>query len=169
MLCEAAAKRWNVSAAECDTDGGFVVHEGKRLGFGEVSADAARLRPPDEPQVRTSGSGKLAGETLPRLDLPAKSDGSLRFAGDVRLPKMIFASVRMAPPGGRLRGFSRDEAKRQQGLIDLVVREQWIAVLGVTWWAADHASSRCPEIRCPGRGRPQRPPFRGARGGPRSG
>ena len=42
MLCGAAAGRWGVNAAECDTDGGFVTHEGKRLGFGEIAADAAR-------------------------------------------------------------------------------------------------------------------------------
>jgi isoquinoline 1-oxidoreductase beta subunit len=91
MLCAAAAERWGVIAAECDTDGGFVVHEGKRLGFGEVSADAAGLRPPETPQLRPPGTGKLAGQPLPRLDLPAKSDGSLRFASDVRLPRMIYA------------------------------------------------------------------------------
>ena len=139
MLCQAAAARWGVNAAECDAEGGFVVHEGKRLGFGEVAAEAAGLAPPNAAQLRPSGSGKLAGEALPRLDLPAKSDGSFRFAGDVRLPRMIFASVRMAPPGGRLRGFSREGAKRQQGLVDLLVRDQWVAALGETWWAADHA------------------------------
>ena len=142
MLCAAAADRWGVNAAECDTDGGFVIHEGKRLGFGEVSADAAAQTPPDEAQLRTVGSGKLSGEPLPRLDLPAKSEGSLRFAGDVRLPRMIFASVRMAPPGGRLVGFSRNAAKGQQGLIDLVVGEKWLAALGETWWAADRALTR---------------------------
>ena len=142
MLCDAAAGRWGVSAAECDTDGGFVVHEGKRLGFGEVAADAARLEPPGVPVLRVPGAGNLAGEPLPRLDLPAKSDGSFRFASDVRLPRMIFASVRMAPPGGRLTGFSRAGAKAQQGLIDLVVRDGWIAALGESWWAADHALTR---------------------------
>ena len=142
MLCEAAADRWGVSAAECDTDGGFVVHEGKRLGFGEVSADAAVKRPPETPQLRIAGAGKIAGEPLPRLDLPPKSDGSFRFSSDVRLPKMIFASVRMAPPGGRLTGFSREGAKTQQGLIDLVVRDAWIAALGESWWAADNALTR---------------------------
>jgi len=142
MLCEVAARRWSVAAAECDTDGGFIVHEGKRLGFGEVSADAAGLRPPETPQLRQAGAGKLAGEPLPRLDLPAKSDGSLRFASDVRLPRMVYASVRMAPPGGRLRGFSREGAEQQQGLVDLVVRNQWLAALGDTWWAADHALTR---------------------------
>lgn len=142
LLCEEAAERWSVNAAECDAEGGFVVHEGKRLGFGELATAAAERAPPGTPQLRPRGSGKLAGEALPRLDLPAKSDGSLRFAADVRLPRMIFASVRMAPPGGRLRGFSRAGAKRQKGLIDLVVRDQWIAALGETWWAADDALRR---------------------------
>lgn len=142
MLCEAAADRWGVSAAECDTDSGFVVHEGKRIGFGEVASEAAGHRPPDLAQLRPIGSGKLAGEPLPRLDLPAKSDGSLRFAADLRLPRMIYASVRLAPPGGLLTGFSRDAATRQQGLIDLVSRDQWLAALGETWWAADRALSR---------------------------
>jgi isoquinoline 1-oxidoreductase beta subunit len=142
MLCQAAADRWSVSAAECDTDGGFVIHEGKRIGFGEIAAEAAGVEPPESPQIRPAGSGKLAGETLPRLDLPAKSDGSLRFAADVRLPRMIFASVRLAPPGGRLTGFSSDSAKRQVGLIELVVRDRWLAALGQTWWAADHALTR---------------------------
>jgi isoquinoline 1-oxidoreductase beta subunit len=142
MLCSAAAERWDVAPEECDTEGGFVVHEGKSLAFGEIAGEAAGLRPPEFPQLRPPGAGKLVGVTLPRLDLPAKSDGSLRFASDVRLPRMIFASVRMAPPGGRLRGFSRAGAKQQQGLIDLVVRDEWIAALGETWWAADHALSR---------------------------
>ncbi len=142
LLCEAAAKRWGVASEECDTEGGFVVHEGKRLGFGEVAADGAGLRPPKDPQLRPAGAGKLVGEALPRLDLPSKSDGSFRFASDVRLPRMVFASVRMAPPGGRLQGFSRDGAKQQKGLIDLIVRDEWIAALGETWWAADNALTR---------------------------
>jgi isoquinoline 1-oxidoreductase beta subunit len=142
MLCEEAAARWSVNAAECDTADGFAVHEGKRLSLAELAAEAAGRVPPKTAVLRPIGSGKLAGEPLPRLDLPAKSDGSLRFAGDIRLPRMIFASVRMAPPGGKLTGYSRDAAKAQSGLIDLVVRQDWLAALGQTWWAADHALSR---------------------------
>ena len=142
LLCEAAASRWSVNASECDTEAGFVLHEGKRMGFGEIAAEAARLRPPDTPVLRTIEARKLSGTPLPRLDLPAKSDGSFRYASDVRLPRMIFASVRMAPDGGRLTGFSRQNAMRQQGLIDLVVRDHWLAALGQTWWAADHALAR---------------------------
>lgn len=150
MLCQAAANRWGVRAEECDADNGFIVHEGKRIGFGEVSSEAARLKPPDTPQLRAPGSGKVAGQDLPRLDLPAKSDGSLRFASDVRLPKMIFASVRMAPPGGKLIGLSREAASGRQGLIQLVERDQWVAALGQSWWAADNALSKAlPRFSAP--------------------
>ena len=139
MLCAAAGARWGVSAAECDTDGGFVVHEGKRLGFGDVSADAAGLQPPDVAPLRAHGAGKLAGQPLPRLDLGPKTDGSFRFTADVRLPRMLFASARLAPPGGKLRRFSRDAAQRQTGLIELVVGDGWLAAIGQSWWAADRA------------------------------
>ena len=139
LLCAAAAQRWNVSAVECDTDGGFVVHEGKRLGFGEVSADAATLSPPDAPPLRAPGTGKLAGDALPRLDLGPKTDGSFRFTADVRLPEMLFASVRLAPPAGKLERFSPEAAKRQAGLVDLVEGDGWLAAIARSWWAADRA------------------------------
>src|SRR3546814_2435563 len=43
----------------------------------------------------------LAGQNLPRLDVPAKIDGSANFAADIRLPNMVFASIRQGPVGDR--------------------------------------------------------------------
>ena len=138
LLCEAAAERWGVAAAECDSDGGFILHEGKRLAFGELAVEASRLTP-GQIAIRPVGSGKLFGQPLPRLDLPAKSDGSARFAGDVRLPGLLYASIRIAPRGGRLTGFSRAGAQSVPGLSRIVVRDGWLAVVAQTWWAAEHA------------------------------
>ena len=139
LLLRAAASRWRVEAAECVAGGGFVTHEGKSLGFGEVAADAARLSPADEVPLRRWGVGGLAGEPLHRLDLPPKTDGSTRFAGDVRLPGMVFAAARLAPPGGELRGFSRSAAEAQPGLKQLIVDNSWLAAIGESWWAAEQA------------------------------
>ena len=139
LLVRAAAKRWEVAAAECTAANGFVAHEGKRFGFGEVAADAAGLQPNKEVALRPWGAGGVLGKPQPRLDLPPKSDGTLRFAGDVRLPNMLFAAVRIAPPGGRLRGFSRAAAERQPGLQQLVVTNGWLAAVGETWWTAERA------------------------------
>ena len=65
---------------------GYVSHEGKKLGFGALAVAASRLEPKDDVPLRRWGSGGLAGQPLPRLDLPPKSDGSMRFAADVRCP-----------------------------------------------------------------------------------
>jgi isoquinoline 1-oxidoreductase beta subunit len=139
LLVRAAARQWGVSPAECTAANGHVTHEGKSLAFGKVAEAAAGLQPSNDVQLRPWGSGGLAGKPLPRLDVPAKSDGTLRFAGDVRLPDMVFASVRMAPPGGSLKGFSRQAAQRQPGLRQLVATNAWLAATGETWWAADRA------------------------------
>ena len=138
VLSEAAARRWDVSAAECSSEGGFILHEGKRLGFGELAVEASRLTPA-KLALRPSGSGKLFGQPLPRLDLPAKSDGSARFAGDVRVPGLLYASIRIAPKGGRLTGFSRAGAQGVAGVSRVVVRNDWLAVVGQNWWAAERA------------------------------
>ncbi|MEO5640510.1 MAG: molybdopterin cofactor-binding domain-containing protein [Sphingomicrobium sp.] len=138
LLIAAAARRWAVPAVECETADGAVVHEGKRIGFGELAADAAS-RDPGEAALRAPGAGKLAGQELARLDLPPKSDGSLRFAADVRLPGMLYASLRMVPPGGRLTGFAEGAARRVSGVRDMVVGDGWLAAIGETWSAAERA------------------------------
>ncbi|MEO5611760.1 MAG: molybdopterin cofactor-binding domain-containing protein [Sphingomicrobium sp.] len=131
MLIAAAAERWDVSARECEAADGFVLHKDRTFSFAELAEEAAHRHPPSNPMLRTSAKARLTGQPLPRLDLPAKSDGSFRFAADVRLPDMLFASARVAPPGGRLTGFSRQKAAK------FIVRNQWLAVIAENWWAAE--------------------------------
>ena len=137
LLVRAAAAEWDVDPAACEAADGFVVHGERRLGFGQLAEAAAGLEP-GKPTLRQVGSGRLVGQSLARLDGPAKSDGSWRFASDVRLPGMLFASVRIAPPGGQLKGFSQD-AEAVPGLGQVVTGGDWLAGLGVTWWAAERA------------------------------
>jgi isoquinoline 1-oxidoreductase beta subunit len=139
MLVGAAADRWNVTPAECETGDGLVINGGRTFTFGELAEEAADRSPPRKPELRKSTKGRLIGEPLQRLDGPAKADGSLRFAGDVRLPGMLFASVRLAPPGGRLIGFSREAIARGPGVRKVSARDAWIAVVAETWWAAERA------------------------------
>ena len=136
LMIRAAADKWDVDPALCQAADGFVMQGANRLAFGQLAAAAAGLEP-GKPILRQAGSGRLAGQSLPRLDLPAKSDGSLRFASDVRLPGMLFAAVRIAPPGGRLTGFSK-AARQSRGVRKLIAGDGWIAALGETWWAAEH-------------------------------
>ena len=115
MLVAAAAGRWNVDERECETADGYVISGARTLSFGELAEEAAGRSPPSRPALRQSGRSRLIGRPLGRLDAPAKTDGSMRFAGDVRLPGMLFASARLAPPGGRLTDFAREAISRIPG------------------------------------------------------
>ena len=139
MLIAAAAGRWDVAPGECDTADGFVVHQSKTLTFGELAEEAASASPPDIPRRRPRGASALAGKPLPRLDLPSKSDGSFRFAGDVRLPGMLFASARIAPEGGSLAGFSREAARSVPGVRAIASGCFGLGAAGDSWWAAEQS------------------------------
>jgi len=163
MLVGAAADRWNVGETECETADGFVINGVRTFSFGELAEEAATRSAPQRPALRQSTRGRLIGQSLPRLDAPAKTDGSLRFAGDVRLPDMLFAAVRLSPPGGRLTGFSREAARASGGVRHIAVRDQWFAIAAESWWAAERAIKAAdPKFSGPATGRDVRPLFEDA-------
>lgn len=135
MLIGAAADRWDIHTSDCEAADGLVLNGGRSFTFGELAEEAAQRSPPRNPPIRP---GRLVGRTLPRLDGPAKTNGKLRFAGDVRLPDMLYASVRLAPAGGRLTGFDRAALDRP-GVRHVAARDEWIAVVADRWSAAEQA------------------------------
>jgi isoquinoline 1-oxidoreductase beta subunit len=137
MLVGAAADRWTVDPKDCDAGDGFVMNRGRTFTFGELAEEAADRSPPSNPPLRRSTQGRLIGQPLPRLDGPAKADGSFRYAADVRLPGMLFASLRLAPPGGRLTHFSRGPIAGVHGIRHVAARHDWFAILADSWWAAE--------------------------------
>ncbi|MBA4046567.1 MAG: xanthine dehydrogenase [Erythrobacter sp.] len=147
MLAQEAASRWGVGWEECEVEGGFVTHGGKRATFGELAEAAAEWTPPDPPPLRPEPPREKplpaeseAAPAFPRLDLPSKVDGSYRFAGDVRLPGMVFASIRHGPAdGSELTGFNKDAAVGIRGLVDVIESKRWLAAAADTWWSADQA------------------------------
>ncbi|WP_327785514.1 xanthine dehydrogenase family protein molybdopterin-binding subunit [Sphingomonas changnyeongensis] len=140
QLCAAAAARLGVEADQCDTRGGFVVAGDRRLRFGALAADAAGFEPPAEPVLRLTSDNRLAGRALPRLDSPAKLDGSANFAADVRLPGMVFAALRQPPlGGGRLIGVDLAAADAVPGVVAVVQTPGWVAAVATTGWAAIRA------------------------------
>ncbi|MDO6416731.1 molybdopterin-dependent oxidoreductase [Sphingomonas sp. BIUV-7] len=140
LLCMAAGKRLGADWRACDTEAGFVVRGEDRFRFGELAAEAVGFAPPSPLPLRKPGEGKLSGQSVPRLDLPAKVDGTMRFAGDVRLPNMAFASIRHGPLGDTTLGAIDEKAARAvPGVVGIVRRPGWVAVLADNWWAADRA------------------------------
>ncbi|WP_420137904.1 molybdopterin cofactor-binding domain-containing protein [Sphingomonas sp.] len=140
LLSMAAGKRLGVDWQACDTEAGFVVRGDDRFRFGELAAEAATFKPPVKAPLRRPGEGNISGKSMPRVDLPAKVDGTARFAGDVRLPNMLYASVRHGPiDGSRLVAQDMAAADKVWGVTGVVRGEGWIAALANNWWAADRA------------------------------
>jgi isoquinoline 1-oxidoreductase beta subunit len=145
MLAGAAAARWGVAWEECEVEGGFVTHGANRASFGELAEAAADIAPPDPPPLRPEPPREKplpadadAAPAYPRIDLPSKVDGSYRFAGDVRLPGMVFASIRHGPSdGSELARIDRKGLDGIRSLAGIVQSKRWIAVAADSWWNAE--------------------------------
>jgi isoquinoline 1-oxidoreductase beta subunit len=142
MLVAAAAKAWNVPAAEITVTDGVVAHagQGKRASFGELAGAAARQSVPQEVKLKDPSTFRLIGvdaRKLPRLDSRAKSTGTQQFAIDVMLPGMMTAVV-LRPPrfGGKVRSFDASRAKAVDGVVDVVQIPRGVAVIGRDMYSA---------------------------------
>ena len=142
MLVAVAAKRWNTAPAECFTDAGYVLRRGsgEKLGYGELAAEAAQLEPPRKPKLKARTDYKLIGTPAPRLDTPAKVDGSAQFGIDVRLPHMLYAAIRQCPVfGGALKAYDAAKLRGLPGFKAAVPVLGGVAVVADSWWRAKRA------------------------------
>ncbi|MDW8205107.1 MAG: xanthine dehydrogenase family protein molybdopterin-binding subunit [Cytophagales bacterium] len=99
MLIQAAAKRWKVAPEECYVAEGKVYHRTTQRSFsyGELAAEAAQLEIPKNPPLKSAKDFRIIGKSVPRIDVPSKTNGTALFGIDAQLPGMLYASVAMPP------------------------------------------------------------------------
>jgi isoquinoline 1-oxidoreductase beta subunit len=131
MLEAAAAKRWGVPVAEVKAVNHEVVHEasGRRLGFGDLAADAAKepvpsiegLRLKDPKNFRYLGKGEIGV-----VDLRDITTGKAHYGGDTRLPGMKYAVIARPPvTGGKLVSFDAADAMKVSGVEKVMELKGW--------------------------------------------
>jgi isoquinoline 1-oxidoreductase subunit beta len=139
LLAMAAAQRWDATWQVCEAEDGFIVRGNDKARFGELVAEASGYDLPRKIPLRTGGV-RLAGRGVDRLDIPAKLDGSANYAADIRLPDMVFASIRQGAPGDTtLKGFDAKATSGLTGMISVVDHPHWLAAIANSWWTADRA------------------------------
>jgi isoquinoline 1-oxidoreductase subunit beta len=150
LLVAAAAARWGVAADSCRTELGTVIHEatGRRLGYGGLAAEAARLPVPEKVPLKPRSAYRLLGTRIRATDQPAIASGRVTYGIDARAPGMLRASVLHPPFGHRLASLDSAAAERIAG-VKRVVRidplpsplhlRQGVAVVADSTWAAIQA------------------------------
>ena len=104
MLVAAAAKTWNVPAAELTTESGSVRHaaSNRRATYGELADVAATLPVPDAASVtlKPKQSFRLLGKRVTGVDNAKIVRGEPLFGIDQRVPGMLYAAFAKAPAIG---------------------------------------------------------------------
>ena len=139
MLIAAAANTWSASPQECEAERGSVVHRssGRRLSYGKLATAAGKLPVPQKPRLKAPKDFKIIGQSLPRLDTPAKVDGSAVYGIDVKLPGMLVALLLSAPVlGAKVKSFDAAKARAVPGVRQVVQIDDGVAVLADTFWQA---------------------------------
>ena len=146
-LMLAAANRWGVPVSECNTSDGRVTHSGGlKASYGELAADAAELGDVSF-QLKEASAFNQIGKSLPRLDIPAKIDGSADFGMDIKPKGMVYAALLMCPHfGGRLTSVDTRAANDMPGVLKVVKLNQErsgspdaVAVIAGSRWTAQSA------------------------------
>ena len=139
MLLTAAAARWHVPVAELTVEKGIVYHAAskRQAPFGSLVKTAASLPVPDKVTLKDPKEFRLIGHQAPRVDVPAKVDGSAQFTLDVALPGMLVALLKRPPLfGATVKSFDATAAGAIPGVVKVVQVPRGVAVIAKSFWAA---------------------------------
>lgn len=142
MLVKAAAARWNVAAADCTTRNNRVLHtaSGKSLGYGELATEAANYTPSATPKLKPASEYKIVGQSLPRADIPPKTNGTLTYSIDVKPNGLVYAAVKASPVfGGALVSVDEAPLRGKRGIIKTVRLDDAVIVVADRYWRAKDA------------------------------
>jgi isoquinoline 1-oxidoreductase beta subunit len=137
-----AAEYWHVPVGELTTKPNLVVHaaSGRSISYGDLAKFAkvpAQLPEVADADLKPQKEWRLIGKDLPRLDVPAKVNGSAKYGIDVYLPDMLYAAVLRARVQGEAPDKVEDaEAMQVNGVLKVVPLPFGVAVLAPDYWTA---------------------------------
>ncbi len=149
QLLGAASLAWKLPVDELMVADGVISHAGggERAHYGELVRHAAAT-PPGTVQPKPREQWRLIGRAAPRIDLPAKVNGTARFGLDVREPGMVYAVVRHCPMlGGSTGTVDVAPAMRLPGVERVVHLGPYggstpaLAVVGRSTWHAQRGAA----------------------------
>ncbi len=137
----AASKRTGIAVGDLKTGNARVIlPDGATIAYTDLAVDAAELTPVTDVPLRDPGEWRLLGKPIERVDIVAKSTGTLTYGIDVTVPGMVHASVRTNPrKGGPINGYDASAAKEMRGVAQVVDVTNGVAVVADNTWRAIQA------------------------------
>jgi len=140
LLLKAAAKQWDVPVSELRAEKSYIYHGEKKAPFAEFAEVAATMKPNLQPTLKKRGEYKLIGQSLPRVDIPSKVDGTAVFGIDAQLDGMKYGTVMAAPVHGQsVAKMDAAEAKAMSGVHGVYNMGSYVAVVADGYWQAKQA------------------------------
>ena len=152
MLVQAAAKKWDVDAADCFAENHQVKHKGtgKTAGFGELVDTARTLEVPDARKLKFKPREKwnYIGKDAPITDMNDILTGKAVYGIDARMDNQVYAVIARPPVvGGGVKSVDATEAKKIPGVIEVLEIPKFkgapmfqplggVAVCATSTWAA---------------------------------
>src|SRR6266853_1323241 len=104
MLVRAAEQKWGVPESECSTGVHEVIHakSGKKIGYGELVTDAAKLPVPktEELKLKPRNQWRYMGKGVASYDLKDMITGKATYGIDAYTDGMLYANVAHPPVYG---------------------------------------------------------------------
>ena len=148
MLIAAAAKKWQVAAADCKAENHFVINKNnnKKIFFGDLVDDAMLIEAPKDVKLKDKKDFKFIGTKLKSIDIKDFTHGSATFGLDARLPNMKYAVIARCPSTfGTVKSFDKTDTMKIAGVENVVELERvkrpfgmlgGVAVIATNTWAA---------------------------------
>ena len=102
FLIARAAERLELAEQDLVVEDGLIRgRDNRSVSYGElIAGETIRLELAENVVVKAVGSYSIVGQSVPRIDLPAKATGELVYVHDVRVPGMLHGRVVRPPYAG---------------------------------------------------------------------
>lgn len=143
MLLTAAADQLGVSLESLTTESGHVVHadSGKSLSYGELASAAALIDRSKDVTLKTPEQYRYVGQSVARVDIPAKVIANSDYGIDAEVPGMQYAAI--APSGvfgSQVKSIDNiEDVKSNRGVSDVLIVPDGVAVVADNPWRAEKA------------------------------
>ena len=102
FLLARAAEKLELAVSDLTIEDGLIRgRDNRSVSYGElIAGETIRLELADDVAVKAVDAYTIVGQSVPRVDLPAKATGELVYVHDVRVPGMLHGRVVRPPYAG---------------------------------------------------------------------